>query len=390
MNPEIERMRRADSAATRFRAATGGMSLLRLVLPNDLKGHRERFLRDAERGAPDNPRFTYTEPDGKRAEDLRKVHADAVSRGDPWHQLIADEAERYLFGYRACASHDAVRITEATSRENGTPDADLLADALRILRTEKHDTPGQRRPELNSDDASAAIADVLGEEDLSDWTVLVKPDMAARMSVSMADRSVRIRADIRLSEDELVRLITHEIGTHVFRWKNAVAGANILGLQLSGHTATEEGLAVWNEQRVSDGDSLDRRFALRVVAVHTALEGSFTDVVRALVPYTPLGSAFDVAVRVKRGLTDTSVAGGFVKDHVYLSGYRMLQRHLNGHPGDHDLLMSSKWPLHRLDLLRDADLVAGLGDGIRRPDGAFVARVRARVRQRRKPPTADG
>ncbi|MEV6954795.1 hypothetical protein [Streptomyces sp. NPDC051183] len=49
MNPEIERMRRADPAATRFKAATAGMSLLRLVLPDGLVEHRERFLRAAER-----------------------------------------------------------------------------------------------------------------------------------------------------------------------------------------------------------------------------------------------------------------------------------------------------------------------------------------------------
>ncbi|MCJ1680014.1 flavohemoglobin expression-modulating QEGLA motif protein [Streptomyces sp. APSN-46.1] len=398
MNPEIDRMRRADSAVARYKAATAGLSLLGLVLPDDLEGHRERFLRAAERGRWDNPRFTYREIDDGTSQPLRRICEETASHDDPWHRLIADEAARYLDRYRACASHDAARITEATSRENGTPDEGLLADALGLLRkgpAEEGQGQGQaaeqgQAPELSADDAAAAIADVLAQERLADWTVRIRLGAAARMSVSTADRSVRIRAGIQLSEDELVRLIVHEIGTHVFRWVNALRGAQILGLQLSGHTATEEGFAVWNEQRAADGNGLDRRFALRVVAVDAALQGSFTDVVRALTPYTSVGTAFDVAVRVKRGLVDTSVPGGFVKDHVYLAGFRMLEKHLNLRPGDHDLLMSSKWPLHRLDLLRDAEIPAQLGEDLRRPDEAFVERARVLVRKRRRGPTRRG
>lgn len=387
MTPEMDRMRRADSAAARYKAATTGLSLLGLVLPEDLEGHRERFLRAAERGVWVDPRFTYRATDDGATRELRRVRAETASHDDPWHRLIGDEAARYLDRYRACASRDAARITEATSLENGVPDGRLLADALGLLQAEPE---GQPETRFGAEDAAAAISDVLAEERLTDWKVRVKPGAAARMSVSTADRSVRIRAGIRLSEGELLRLIVHEIGTHVFRWVNALRGARILGLQLSGHTATEEGFAVWNEQRAADGGGLDRRFALRVVAVDAALNGSFVDVVRALTPYTSLGTAFDVAVRVKRGLTDTSVPGGFVKDHAYLAGFRMLERHLGDHPGDHDLLMGSKWPLHRLDLLREAGLLAHLGDGLRRPDAAFVERARALVHEHRGGPAAGG
>ncbi|MFD3538988.1 tyrosine/phenylalanine carboxypeptidase domain-containing protein [Streptomyces sp. NPDC058662] len=390
MNPEIDRMRRADSAAGRYKAATAGLSLLAVVLPDDLEGHRERFLRAAGRGVPDSPRFTYREADGSASRALREIVAEGAAHDDPWHRLIAEEAARHLDRYLACASHDGARITEATTRENGAPDEALLADALAVLEgaserpdprpdQERAHSPEEEEPVLNAAAAASAITAVLARERLTDWTVRLKPGAAARMSVSTADRSVRIRPDIRLSRDELVRLVVHEIGTHVFRWVNAVRGARILGLQLSGHTATEEGFAVWNEQRAANGGALDRRFALRVVAVDAALRGSFTDVVEALAPYASVVTAFDVAVRVKRGLVDTSEPGGFVKDHVYLAGFRMLGRHLSARPDDHDLLMSSKWPLHRLELLRDAGVLDHLGDDLRRPDEEFVARVRTVV-----------
>ncbi|MFG2998902.1 hypothetical protein [Streptomyces sp. NPDC048340] len=60
----------------------------------------------------------------------------------------------------------------------------------------------------------------------------------------------------------------------------------------------------------------------------------------------------------------------------------MLNEHAEARPGDHGLLMSSKWPLHRLDLLRESGVAAHLGDDLRRPDAEFTERARALVRKR--------
>ena len=81
-------------------------------------------------------------------------------------------------------------------------------------------------------------------------------------------------------------------------------------------------------------------------------------------------------------MTDTSSPGGFIKDHVYLAGYRMIRSHLKARPGDHDLLMRSKWPLHRLELLRNAGIAENLGSEFRRPERAFMDRVTTVVRER--------
>ncbi|MGW0944800.1 tyrosine/phenylalanine carboxypeptidase domain-containing protein [Streptomyces sp. NPDC002623] len=380
MNISIENMRDADAPARLFEAALNRTSLLKAVLPNDIESRRERFVRDLRQGSPRSPVFTYPGTDATRTEPLRQIVDDYGAHDDPLIRLMADEASKHLARFQACVSHEADRITQELSAENGVPDEALLAEALAFLRARKERTPPEEERRFSAADVLKAVEKTLSAQGLTDWKPQIHPEMAARMSVRSGNRTVNIRADLRLGENELVGLVTHEIGTHVFRWENGHRVADVLCVRLSGATATEEGLAVWNEQRATGGKSLDPRFALRVVAVHTALRGSFVDVVHALLPFVPVEAAFDVATRVKRGLIDTAEPGGFVKDHVYLAGYRMVREHLDRNPDEHDLLMAGKWPLNRLSLLRDADVVSELGDDIRRPDELFIERTRDIVR----------
>lgn len=190
-------------------------------------------------------------------------------------------------------------------------------------------------------------------------------------------RQINLRADLLLSAEELVRLTVHEIGTHVFRSVNTRRGPQILHLRLPGHTATEEGLAVWHERTLAGASTTDPRFALRVIAVHRAITGSFTDVVADLLPYTDLHTAFEVAVRVKRGLIDTAAPGGYCKDHAYLAGYHTVRDHLELSPDDYPTLMSAKWPLRWVQHLTSAGLPKALPGRLLLPDTDLTERVRS-------------
>ncbi|MDX3455461.1 DUF1704 domain-containing protein [Streptomyces sp. ME02-8801-2C] len=376
MTTELTRMARADDAVRRFEAAAVQMNSLRVVTPDDLPGHRERFVRDWERGRPRDPHFTYQEApdDGLRA--ATALLTDIKRLTDPWHRLVQDEAHNAVELFRACADHDSDRITGLTVRANGRPDAALLTEAHAVLSphqgTADTDVGG-----LDAASAASVLTEILDACGLSDWTVLIKADMAARMSVLAARRQINLRSDLLVSVEGLVHLTMHEIGTHVFRSVNARRGPRILHLRLPGHTATEEGLAVWHEQTVAGATNVDPRFALRVIAVHRALTGSFTEVVTDLLPHTGLRTAFDVAVRVKRGLTDTSAPGGYLKDHAYLAGYRMIRSHLEQFPQNYPTLMSTKWPLRLVESLTMAGLPAALPGPLLLPDTELAQYVRS-------------
>jgi hypothetical protein len=95
---------------------------------------------------------------------------------------------------------------------------------------------------------------------------------------------------------------------------------------IPGYLPTEEGLAALHEKKAGClTNNRLRRFAGRVIAVSMALKGSFRDVFNELCKFFPPKEAFEMTVRVKRGLKDTSAAGGFIKDHVYLEGKLALE-----------------------------------------------------------------
>lgn len=380
MNAAIADMARVDAAVRRFEEASVLMNVLRAVTPCELARHREQYIRDWEQGRPRDPVFTYQAlpDDGVRAAET--LLADIAGVADSWHELLGEEISRTVDTFRACVSHVPERITEATVREHGRPSEPLLADARALLAS----PPSVATPEAASL-APAAVASVLAEillhYGLSDWEVRMRADMAARMSVLAVSRRINLRADVRLSVEGLVQLAVHEIGTHVFRSVNALRGPRILHLRLSGNTATEEGLAVWHEHHVAGANTIDPRFPLRVLAVNRALTGGFTEVVEEVVRYTDIRTAFDLAVRVKRGLINTAVPGGYCKDHVYLSGFHMVRSYLHEHVQDYPALMSAKWPVQRIGLLKTTDLPAALPGPFRLPDAGLAHMIRSLAEQ---------
>lgn len=385
---ELDWIRKTGPLVARLESVLAKPALLGLLRPLDLERHRARFLADWEAGSPQDPVFEYVGCDGSDFDDLAEVIGAASRFEDPWHRLLAEEAEAVLVRFQALASHEAKLVTEATAAENTAPDATLLADALGLLAQDpestRHpesaqDTGSTRQPLLDAEAAARVFTNVLRDNGLDDWTVRLDPEMAAGMAVLSARRLVSIRPDVQVPAETLLRLAVHEIGTHVFRWENARRGAALLCLQLSGHSGTEEGFATWHEMNAVPGAVLHRRFPLRVVAVDAALRGGFVEVVRELTAFTEVRSAFEIAVRAKRGLIDTAAPGGFVKDHVYLGGLREVERYLAAAPGDYDLLMSSKWPLRRQELLKAAGAPWATQRPLRTADESFVAGIRSSI-----------
>jgi hypothetical protein len=345
-------LRHVEADAEELARLSADLPLHDLVTPLDLDRHRREFVAAWQDGRRYDPAFQYADIDPAAATALATLAARLAGETDPWSRLVADEAAGEVAAYEAYRSHDPVRVTQVTSAANGVPDGSLLATAEEVLKDEPgYTTPGHIPTEL----AATIFERLLSELDLPGWRVIT-PEMAARMSVRGADQTIRIRPGVRFTTDELVRLVVHELGTHVFRHANAADGPALLRRPVVGYLATEEGLAAWHEERFGLTDpSVIRRYALRVIAVDTALRASFVAVVERLLPHVHVADAFEIAVRVKRGLTDTARPGAFSKDHVYLSGLTRIRDHLRTRPDDHARLMATKWPLDRIDLLRAAD-----------------------------------
>ena len=356
--------------------------LSRYITPTNLTPIRDAFLAAYGRGDRVNPVFEYLPLPMDTDAGLARLAA-ALPSEEPWRNLFRAELTALRETRAVLRSRSATDMTRYSLEQYGTPDPAVLQSARDYLAT----TDAGRAPAPPDADhqpltdrwpaerAARVLETVLDTVGLTNWSTEISSHMAARMSVLGTRRLVRVRHDVDFATAELRRLIVHEIGTHVFRSANShLQSPRILAHGLAGYLSTEEGLAVWHEREfgVTSVEVL-RRYALRYVACQSALMGDFCTVVDELVPYTTPAEAFEIAVRVKRGLVDTSVPGGFLKDQAYFGGAAEITAHLAAYPADYELLMASKWPITKAGLLRELDETDMLRPPMYRTTDALVS-----------------
>jgi uncharacterized protein (TIGR02421 family) len=232
----------------------------------------------------------------------------------------------------------------------GTPSRALVSKAYTILERVPRQPPASKP--FTATHLKAVFQKELAAYGFSGWNIAIKPSVA-RVAVSPSKRSIVINERARVSANDIKCLLVHEIGVHVLRAMNGYRQHyEIFGTDaIPGYLPTEEGLAAIHEQRAGAlSNNRLRRYAGRVIAAAEALKGSFRDVYAELCRFFLPKDAFALTVRVKRGLKDTSAAGGFIKDHVYLEGKLALEDFV-AHGGNLTPLYSGKIGLEQIHLV---------------------------------------
>jgi uncharacterized protein (TIGR02421 family) len=320
---------------------------LRHLEPVNGEEERERFFSRTDY----NPQFVYlqlTDEQYRNAiERLQAIHPDASPIGQLFlhtrnylHRRL--ELRRAVGGARfwdpslyEVPSEELVQIAERIL-DAGLPEEEFTTDAI-------HGAERMR----------AMFEQALRQHGLTDWKVISRAHISST-NVESANRLVIVRADGLYSMTMMKRLVVHEIETHVLRAANGyLQPLRIFGAAvIPGYLATEEGLALVNEERAGyvDNERL-RLLAARVIASHLALLTSFREIYQRLRDYG-LGEqdAWITVKRVKRGLGDTALPGGFIKDHVYLWGKIKLEQYLVA-GGDLARLYVGKIGLEMIDLV---------------------------------------
>lgn len=154
---------------------------------------------------------------------------------------------------------------------------------------------------------------------------------------SIKANKIRLRLPPKFRVNKFPGTLHHEIGTHALRRINHemqpwYGHREKFGL----HSAleTEEGLAVLHGS-LGRPRKVACYSAQCYLAVWYAQQGSFLDVWQALTPYVQdPGIRFTLCTRAKRGLSDTSLPGGFTKDITYLKGSAAVWQWLSTHDFD--------------------------------------------------------
>lgn len=153
------------------------------------------------------------------------------------------------------------------------------------------------------------------------FQILWSASFVARTSIT--SKELKLKLPVSFRKEEVSSMLYHEVGTHALRRKNYEKQPWYLKKSKFGfseYLPTEEGLAALHGL-LPLSFRMAHTTALNYLAADWAQQHSFVELFEKLGQYLPSEEArWKRAVRMKRGLTDTSLPGGFTKDLVYLQG----------------------------------------------------------------------
>jgi len=295
--------------------------LVSSLTPTNLRSEREAFMN----GERKNPRFEYSVDDVELSTLHELLEGVSVPR-TPVGELLEAKRVELMSKVELLRAIGTERFTTLSRQVYGVPDAMTLEEARAALKASTQPGPEPAsETRLSARAVAEAMQAALDQYNLDDWTVNLSEKTVAGVVVNPQTQRIDIAAHTSLEVSRLAPLITHEIETHVLTAENGREQPLSLFVQgFAGYLRTQEGLAAYNvsTQHPQQGRPL-RFWARNAIAVDLAQRLSFREVFTAV---HELGFnemfAFGVAAKVKRGLVDTSLPGGWTKDYVYLAGRR--------------------------------------------------------------------
>lgn len=267
-----------------------------------------------------NPQFRYNKPINitSVANALKKIKTDYSVFGILLNQKRAEMLKK-LEMYNAIGTN---LFSQKSAELYGKPDRELVKKARKFLELDNEAYNGRN---FNTISSVKKFIDSLLKFGYK-WKVAEK-DMCVGAAFNISTKTLYINKNRKFTENDLRRLIIHEIGTHIARAENAKKQRYKLFLiGFPNYLVTEEGLAVYNEEKAGllTNDVL-KNYAGRVAAVELSLSNSFSTVYNGLLEFFDKNQAFNLVLRAKRGIGDTGRPGAYAKDYLYLKGKYLIE-----------------------------------------------------------------
>ncbi len=331
------------------------------LVPENEKAERDRFFKDSSY----NPQFVYRKSNKNKGIFEQIDGLQEISDVDPAissyiiHTIESKRESVALFD--AIGKDDEF---EKLSRSRfGVPSPFLFRKACRILRGNMKDFAIEPRNEqlaniiLTFDQLEPIFNKVFQLLRLDGWTLEKSKAIASKgFRTVMKTRRIMVDPEIEVSAEKLKKTIIHEVATHALRGNNGYAtGYEVFGKpNLREYLDDEEGMAMFNEEIFGVMRDIDvKKRAALVYAAYLAQFVSFRRLFEALSAVYPKNTAYDVCLRVKRGISDTSRPGGYYRDACYLRGYYKVVKKLTNDPVTYQNMYAGKIPLSHLSLVEE-------------------------------------
>jgi len=297
------------------------------VTPTNISTEKEKFFSALNNGEIYNPLFTYKYT--RSLTDIRNLEAAFLYT--PQDALISQKYRSHFEKEKkwitTFAQRNDVQFPKLITELYPVPSYELELLAQQILRDTEITEETEYDETISADEAKIIFENTLQDAGYLGWQVLLKP-IGAKAMVSSLKKELTIREGYLFKVSEIERLKVHEIHTHIRRYENGTKQPYALfRYGFPDYLETEEGLAIYNEDINNLLMAADlKKYALRVLACIWAEQGSLFDVYKKLREFTTENDSWEIAMRVKRGLIDTSVKGGFYKDQLYFKGYHKVKK----------------------------------------------------------------
>lgn len=336
----------------------------KFLTPINFTEENSRFLEQYNSGFCYNPKYKYNcfNPDTTCfAHEVLNVKIDQpellnVSETILHKRLI--EAQNEILMYSSIGQHDFSKYAVAV---NGKPNLKYYDYALDVLRMDD-DYHNPTQDCYTPQDMKQVLENRINEYGFL-WDVIISESMAAKVSVEPDAKTIFINSKKTFNSRDVIRLIVHEIDTHVLRAENGLRrDYKVYTIGTSRSLLCEEGLAIYNElsNDVLDLKTLKIYAARFLCCIH--IDKSFFELFDMLIK---LGCSYEMALyvvsRIKRGLSDTALSGGYIKDYVYLQGFKEIEDVLTQDFSIKEKLYYGAIALDDLPLLND-DIVAALNN----------------------------
>ena len=325
----------------------GKIKLLSHLKPINLKEEREKFKKKKSY----NPQFEYKpvsfDPKNLYSR-LKRLEFPESAIGQLWAKK-ADEIQRKIALLEARGSKE---FTQTSIALYGKPTPSMVKRAEEQVKQMPKTFPEPGKV-LSTKAAKKEFERAIEEYGLKGWRVKIKEDMVSD-AIAGKENSILIREGAKFTADRLKGTIAHELETHAFTAMNgATQPYRIFQRGLADYLTTEEGLAVYNQEQTESSETVKKYWAASsVIGINAALKKSFSEVYKLIMK---LGFGADrawmVALKAKRGMSDTSKSGAFTKDFVYFKGFEMVSKFVEK-GGDLRELYYGKTNLEDLELVK--------------------------------------
>lgn len=295
-----------------------------------------------------NPQFLYADfpyEFEKIKAELMKIETD----DSPLGKLFNKKKQEIQLKLELLERIGTVEFSAYSEKLYGNVDSLIVKEAEERIKNRGANNQGK----IQAKEAKLLFEKKFEEYGLKEWKVRFKKNMVSDCSASKGN-TLFLKESASFSEERIKKLIAHEIEVHILTKENGkYQPYEIFSRGLAGYLETQEGLAIVVQDKAL-GIPADKSFLASdsLIAVSEAEKGSFVDVFNKLLSFNiSMERAFNLAVKVKRGLSNTKEKGGFTKEISYFKGAKKVLDFLNK-GGDLKSLYIGKIALEDLDLIK--------------------------------------